>query len=65
MNKNNIVSTVKKLIANFKRDFLLLFEDDFKSYGWPKEYNLDELSGFVVYNMWINVLFHYYASKNR
>ena len=51
LNKNNIVFTVKKLINNFKRDFSLLFEDDFKSYGRPKEYNLDELLGFVVYGI--------------
>ena len=54
LNKNNIVFTVKKLINNFKRDFSLLFEDDFKSYGRPKEYNLDELLGFVVYGIYNN-----------
>ena len=54
LNKNNIVFTVKKLITNFKRDFPLLFEDDFKSYGRPKEYNLDELLGFVVYGIYNN-----------
>ena len=54
MNKDNIVFTVKKLIANFKRDFPLLFEDDFKSCGRPKEYKLDELLGFVVYGIYNN-----------
>ena len=54
LNKNNIVFTVKKLIANFKSDFPLLFEDDFKSNGRPKEYNLDELLGFVVYGIYNN-----------
>ena len=51
LNKNNIAFTVKKLINNFKRDFSLLFEDDFKSNGRPKEHNLDELLGFVVYGI--------------
>ena len=54
LNKDNIVFTVKKLIANFKRDFPLLFEDDFKSCGRPKEYKLDELLGFLVYGIYNN-----------
>ena len=29
LKKDNIVFTVKKLVSNFKRDFPLLFEDDF------------------------------------
>lgn len=35
-----------------KRDFPLLFEDDFKNNGRPKEYYLDELLGFVVYGVY-------------
>ena len=31
LSKDNIVFTVKKLVSNFKRDFPLLFESDFKS----------------------------------
>ena len=50
--KDNIVFTVKKLVSNFKRDFPLLFESDFKSQGRPKEYFLDELLGFVVYGVY-------------
>ena len=30
LNNDNIVFTVKKLVSNFKRDFPLLFKDDFK-----------------------------------
>ncbi|MFM5882944.1 hypothetical protein [Methanobrevibacter gottschalkii] len=51
LNKDNIVFTVKKLVSNFKRDFPLLFESDFKSHGRLKEYYLDELLGFVVYGV--------------
>ena len=54
LNKNNIVFTVKKLVSNFKRDFPLLFKDDFKNQGRPKEYYLDELLGFVVYGVYNN-----------
>lgn len=54
LNNNNIVFTVKKLVSNFKRDFPLLFESDFKSHGRPKEYYLDELLGFVVYGVYNN-----------
>ena len=36
LNKDNIVFTIKKLISNFKRDFSLLFENDFKSKRRPK-----------------------------
>jgi hypothetical protein len=52
LSKDNIVFTVKKLVSNFKRDFPLLFESDFKSQGRPKEYFLDELLGFVVYGVY-------------
>ena len=54
LDNDNIVFTVKKLISNFKRDFPLLFEDNFKSCGRPKEYYLDELLGFVVYGIYNN-----------
>ncbi|MBQ6345100.1 MAG: hypothetical protein IJI96_03195 [Methanobrevibacter sp.] len=54
LNNDNIVFTVKKLVSNFKRDFPLLFESDFKSQGRPKEYYLDELLGFVVYSVYNN-----------
>ena len=54
LNNDNIVFTVKKLVSNFKRDFPLLFESDFKSQGRPKEYYLDELLGFVVYGVYNN-----------
>ena len=54
LNEDNIVFTVKKLVSNFKRDFPLLFESDFKSQGRPKEYYLDELLGFVVYGVYNN-----------
>ena len=33
LNNDNIVFTVKKLVSNFKRDFPLLFKDDFKNQG--------------------------------
>lgn len=46
LNKDNAVFKVKKLISNFKCDFHLLFEDDFKTNGRPKEYYLVELLGF-------------------
>ena len=49
LNNDNIVFTVKKLVSNFKRDFLLLFKYDFKYQGRSKEYYLDEFLGFVVY----------------
>ena len=52
LNNDNIVFTVKKLVSNFKRDFPLLFKDDFKNLGRPKEYYLDELLGFVVYGVY-------------
>ena len=52
LNKDNIVFTIKKLISNFKRDFPLLFKDDFKNQGRPKEYYLDELLGFIVYGVY-------------
>ena len=54
LNNDNIVFTVKKLVSNFKRDFPLLFKDDFKNQGRPKEYYLDELLGFVVYGVYNN-----------
>ena len=54
LNNDNIVFTVKKLVSNFKRDFPLLFKDDFKSQGRPKKYYLDELLGFVVYGVYNN-----------
>ena len=47
----NIVFTVKNLVSNFKRVFSLLFKDDFKNQGRPKEFYLDELLGFVVYGV--------------
>ena len=52
LNNDNIVFTVKMLVSNFKRDFPLLFKDDFKNQGRPKEYYLDELLGFVVYGVY-------------
>ena len=52
LKKDNIVFTVKKLVSNFKRDFPLLFEDDFNYRGRPKEYKMDELLGFVVYGVY-------------
>ncbi|WP_296894995.1 hypothetical protein [uncultured Methanobrevibacter sp.] len=54
LNNDNIIFTVKKLVSNFKRDFPLLFKDDFKSHGRPKEYYLDELLGFIVYGVYNN-----------
>ena len=36
LNNNIILFRVKKLISNFKRDFSLLFENDFKSKRRPK-----------------------------
>ena len=45
LKKDNIVFTVKKLVSNFKRNFSLLFEDDFNYYGKLKEYEMDELLG--------------------
>ena len=48
LNNDNIVFTVKKLVSNFKRDFPLLFKDDIKTQGRPKEYYLDELLGFII-----------------
>ena len=54
LNNDNMVFTVKKLVNNFKRDFPLLFESDFKSQGRPKEYYLDELLGFVIYGIYNN-----------
>ena len=56
LKKDNIVFTVKKLVSNFKRDFPLLFEDDFNYRGRPKEYKMDELLGFVVYGFIMNVI---------
>ncbi len=52
LNNDNIVFTVKKVVSNFKRDFLLLFKDNFKNQGRPKEYYLDELLVFVVYGVY-------------
>ena len=37
LNKDNIVFTVKKLVSNFKRDFPLLFKNDYNDEGRPKE----------------------------
>ena len=54
LNNDNIVFTVKKLVSNFKRDFPLLFNGDFKTHGRPKEYYLDELLGFVIYGVYNN-----------
>ena len=52
LNNDNIVFTIKKLVSIFKRDFPLLFKDDFKNQRMPKEYYLDELLGFVVYEVY-------------
>ena len=52
LNNDNIIFTVKKLVSNFKRDFPLLFKDDFKNQGRPKEYYLGELLGFVIYGVY-------------
>ena len=49
LNKNDIVFTVKKMVNNYKRDYPLIFEENTYSRGRPKEYELDELLGFVVY----------------
>ena len=54
LNKNNIVFTVKKLVSNFKRDFPLLFKNDYKEEGRPKKYYSDELLGFYVYGVYNN-----------
>ena len=54
LNKDNIVFTVKKLISNFKQEFPLLFKEDYKKEGRPKEYYLDELLGFIVYGIYNN-----------
>ena len=54
LNKDNIVFTVKKLISNFKQQFPLLFKEDYKKEGRPKEYYLDELLGFIVYGVYNN-----------
>ena len=54
LNNDNLVFTVKKLVSNFKRDFPLLFKDDFKTQGRPKEYNFDELLGFYIYGVYNN-----------
>ena len=56
LNKNNIVFTVKKLVSNFKRDFPLLFKNDYKEEGRPKKYYSDELLGFYVYGVYNNRL---------
>ena len=49
LDKNNIVFTVKKMVNNYKRDYPLIFEENNYSRGRPKEYELEELLGFVVY----------------
>ena len=49
LDKNDIVFTVKKMVNNYKRDYPLIFEENTYSHGRPKEYELDELLGFVVY----------------
>ena len=54
LNNDNIVFSVKKLVSNFKRDFPLLFKDDFKNHGRLKEYYLDELLSFVDYGVYNN-----------
>lgn len=51
LKEDHIVFTIKKLISNFKRDFPLLFEDDYNQFGRPKEYFDDELLGLVVYGI--------------
>ena len=51
LNKDNIVFTVKKLVSNFKRDFPLLFKNDYNDEGRPKEYYSD---GFYVYGVYNN-----------
>ena len=51
---NNIVFTVKKLVSNFKLDFPLLFKNDYKDEGRPKEYYSDELLEFYVYGIYNN-----------
>lgn len=56
LKKDNIVFTVKKLVSNFKRDFPLLFEDDFNYRRRPKEYKMDELLGFVSMGFIMNVI---------
>ena len=56
LNKDNIVFTVKKLVSNFKRDFPLLFKNDYNDEGRPKEYYSDELLGFYVYGVYNIVL---------
>lgn len=54
LNNDNIVFTVKKLVSNFKRDFPLLFKNDYNGEGRPKEYYSDELLGFYVYGVYNN-----------
>ena len=54
LNNDNIVFTVKKLVSNFKRDFPLLFKNDYNSEGRPKEYYSDELLEFYVYGVYNN-----------
>ena len=54
LNNDNLVFTVKKLVSNFKRDFPLLFKNDYKDEGRPKEYYSDELLGFYVYGVYNN-----------
>ena len=54
LNNNNIVFAVKKLVSNFKRDFPLLFKNDYKDGGRPKEYYSDELLEFYVYGVYNN-----------
>ena len=49
LDKDDIVFTVKKMVNNYKRDYPLIFEENSYSRGRPKEYELDELLGFVVY----------------
>ena len=56
LNNDNIVFTVKKLVSNFKRDFPLLFKDDIKTQGRPKEYYLDELFGFCYFMEFIIIV---------
>jgi len=54
LNNDNIVFTVKKLVSNFKRDFPLLFKNDYNGERRPKEYYSDELLGFYVYGVYNN-----------
>ena len=54
LNNDNIVFTVKKLVSNFKRDFPLLFKNDYDGEEMSKEYYSDELLGFYVYSVYNN-----------